>query len=164
MNDTLRHIIRFIWVMLLQALLFNNLHWLGIVHPYIYILFLICLPASLPRWAEMVIGAVTGMTMDVVCCSPGVHMAACVAVSYIRPLLLRRLVQEVERIETEIRSYTIGFPAFAVLSAILVAVHHSLVVILEAWNMHMLGWQLLTVLLSSALTLMLIFLFDRTKS
>ena len=163
MNNIVRHSLRFVWVILLQVLLFNNLHWLGIAHPYIYILFLLFLPASWPRWTEMLIGAFTGVIMDIACSSPGVHMSACVAIAYLRPLLLRRLVQEVERIDTEIRSYTIGLQPFVVLCAILIPLHHAMVVVLEAWNLHMFGWKVLSILLSSILTMVLVLLFDRTE-
>ena len=61
---------RLLLIFALQVLLFDHLHigsW-GLV--MMYILFLINLPARIPRWAEMIIGFMVGMMMDVwQCCS-----------------------------------------------------------------------------------------------
>ena len=58
---------RYIVVMLLQVLLFNQLQLWGICHPYIYILCLMMMPITLPLSVEMIIGAIAGLIMDVFC-------------------------------------------------------------------------------------------------
>jgi len=163
MNNILRHILRFVIFILLQWLLVNNLHWLGMVHPYIYILALIMLPTSLPRWAEMLIGAAVGLLMDLICTTAGVHMAATVAVAYFRPLLIARMVQDVQRISTQIGSASIGNWQYLTTMAVMIVLHHTLVFHLEAWSWQHVGWIILATLLSSLITFLTGFLYDRTQ-
>ena len=84
MSDWLKYISICILLLFLQVLLFDNLHWLGLVHPFIYIWAIILLPIELPRWAQMLIGATVGMVMDLFTHAPGIHMAGCVMIAYLR--------------------------------------------------------------------------------
>lgn len=163
MNNTLKHIIRLVFLLLIQGLLINNLHFLGIFHLYIYIFFLLFLPASLPRWVELLIGAMVGLVMDAMCSSAGVHLAACVAVSYFRPLMINRLVQDANRIVSQVCSATIGNGQFMTVAGIMILLHHTLVLLLEAWSIAHWGWLLMSILLSSLMTFVLVFLYDRTQ-
>jgi len=163
MNSLVRHIIRLLAFILLQWLLINNLHWLGAFHPYLYILPLIMLPASLPRWVEMLLGAIVGLIMDMICSTMGVHMAATIALAYCRPLLIARLVQDAQRIHSQLCAATIGDWQFLTLLGLLTLLHHTLVFLLEAWSLQHLGWLILTILLSSVLTFIIGFLYDRTQ-
>lgn len=163
MNNTLKHIIRLVVLLLLQGLLINNLHFLGIFHPYLYVLALIFLPASLPRWAELMIGAAVGLVMDTICSTAGVHMAACVAVAYFRPLLISRLVQDSKRIGSQVCSATLGDWQFMTLAGVMILLHHTLVLLLEAWSVEHWGWLLISISFSSLITFVLVFLYDRTQ-
>lgn len=163
MNSVLRHIIRCVAFILIQWLLINNLHWLGVFHPFIYILPLIFLPASLPRWAELLIGTTVGLLMDAICSSPGVHMAATVAITYFRPLLIGRLVQDAQRISTQLSSATMGDWQFFTLLSLMIVLHHTLVFLLEAWSVEHFLWLVLAILFSSVVTFLIGFLFDRTQ-
>jgi len=163
MNSAVRHIIRCLVFVLIQWLLVNNLHWLGIFHPFVYILPLIFLPASLPRWAEMLIGAVVGLLMDVISSTAGVHMAATVAVAYFRPLLIGRLVQDSQRISNQACATTMGDWQFFTLLSLMIVLHHTLVFLLEAWSLEHFFWLLFTILFSSLVTFFIGFLFDRTQ-
>jgi len=147
----------------IQGVIINNLHWLGAFHPYIYIIGLIMLPMSMPRWAEMLLGAAIGLCMDAICSTAGVHMAACVAVAYLRPLLISQMVQDAHRIGSQVCSATVGDRPFLLTLILMVLLHHSMVFLLEAWSFHHIFWWLLTTLLSSLVTIVLGFLYDRTQ-
>lgn len=155
-----RYILLAIAMMLLQLLLFNNLHFLGICHPFVYIIILLCLPMNLPRWGELLIGAGVGLIADMICSSPGIHMTACVLVSYLRPMLVSRMVQNAERLTDMVSGLTVGKNVFGVLVAILVPIHHLVVFALEYWSFSQLGWVLLATLLSSLLTIVIVLIFD----
>lgn len=156
----IRYILLAIVVMLLQLLLFNNLHFLGICHPFVYVIILLCLPMNLPRWAELLIGAGVGLMADMICSSPGVHMAASVLIAYIRPAIVSRMVQNAERITDMVSGNTVGKNIFWVLTGILVPIHHFVVFLLEYWSFSQFGWVLLATLLSSLLAVLIIFFLD----
>ena len=133
---------RLLLIFALQVLLFDHLHigsW-GLV--MMYILFLINLPARIPRWAEMIIGFMVGMMMDVWHASLGIHIAACVALTFVRPLLLNNTVQDVERIKDNLSSQNIGRAEYIKCAVILTVLHHFIVFSLETWNIQF-WWMVL---------------------
>jgi rod shape-determining protein MreD len=122
----------------------------------VYILLLLTLPTQLPRWAEMLIGMLVGLIMDVCNNSLGVHMAACISLCFWRPILLRKSSQDIERIKGEISSVNIGIMEYVKCALILVVMHHFMVFMLEAWSFHNWWMIILQTLLSSTLTLLII--------
>lgn len=158
----IKAILKLILLLLVQFLVFQNLHFMGICHPYIYILFLITMP-QLPRWAELLVGAAMGLLMDMICVSPGVHMAACVAMMFLRGILLQHFVQDVKRVTGEIGSLEIGRIEFIRLAIWTTLCHHALIFLLEAWGTTHFMWVLLTTLVSSAITFGVVFGFDTLR-
>lgn len=154
---------RLLLIFALQVLLFDHLHigsW-GLV--MMYILFLINLPARIPRWAEMIIGFMVGMMMDVWHASIGIHIAACVALTFVRPLLLNNTVQDVERIKDNLSSQNIGRAEYIKCAIILIVLHHFIVFSLETWNIQFWWMVLLQTLISSVMTLVIILGYEYLK-
>lgn len=154
---------RLLLIFALQVLLFDHLHigsW-GLV--MMYILFLINLPARIPRWAEMIIGFMVGMMMDVWHASLGIHIAACVALTFVRPLLLNNTVQDVERIKDNLSSQNIGRAEYIKCAIILIVLHHFIVFSLETWNIQFWWMVLLQTLISSVMTLVIILGYEYLK-
>lgn len=152
----LENSIRFILLMALQVLLINNLHFMGVVAPCIYILFLLALPAELPRWVQLLIGFVTGLLMDICCNSLGVHMMACTMVCYLRPFLIGRLVQEDERLSGTVNSRSLGYEVYIKYLVLLTLVHHFMVFTLEAFTLHTFWLTMLQFVCSSLLTIVML--------
>ena len=122
-------------MLFVQTTVFNNLHTLGVCHPFVYVLFLICLPV-MPRWAEQLFGFAMGVAMDCICSSPGIHTAACAMVSWLKPMLLARMV-----------------------SVLLTVLHHLTVFALDAWSWSQWWWVLLEVVVSGAVTIGVLFVY-----
>ena len=156
MNIWISNILRFAICILLQVLIINNLNVMGICTPLLYVYFLIALPPQLPRWAELLIGAATGLIIDIFCNSLGINMAACVLVSYLRPLLLSAMVQEKQRLTETINSKNIGMATYLRLIAIIIAAHHTVVIMLDSFTFHYFYLTLLNIILSSVITFLLI--------
>lgn len=159
----IREIGRLLLVLALQVLLFDHLHignW-GVV--MMYVLFLINLPVRIPRWAEMLIALTVGLIMDVWHSSLGIHIAACVALSFVRPLLLSKAVQDIERIKDNISIQTIGRIEYTKCAVILTVLHHFIVFSLETWNIQFWWIVLLQTLVSSIMTLCIILGYEYLK-
>ncbi len=163
MSDWLKYIGIFIMLLFLQVLLFDNLHWLGLVHPFIYIWAIILLPIELPRWLQMLIGATVGMVMDLFTHAPGIHMAGCVMIAYLRPLLVAGVVQDIDRLKGAVTSDTIGMGNWMRILAILVAVHHIIVFMLEAFTFAHFGFTLLQIILSGVFSYTLILMLEYVR-
>ena len=150
-------------VLLLQVLLFNHLQIAGWGFPMVYILILINLPAQMPKWVDMLIGFAIGWFMDMWSNSLGVNIAACVAISYLRPITLRHIMQDAERIKGEVRSSNIGMGEYIKCLVILTLIHHFAVFALETWNLAHWWITILQTLLSSIMTLIILIGYDRLR-
>ena len=86
--EWIKQIVQALVIVLLQVLLFDHLQIAGWGFPMVYVLILMNLPVQIPRWLEMFIGAAVGLIFDIWSSSLGVNMAACIAFSFLRPILL----------------------------------------------------------------------------
>ena len=154
---------RYVVVMLLQVLLFDQLQLWGICHPYIYILCLLMMPITLPHNVDMLIGALVGLVMDVFCNSLGVHTAACILVMFIRPYLIGALVNDKDRLTEQISLRSIGMEAILRYVVIMVIIHHLMVFALAAWSWSHIGFVLLETLVSSLVTILIIIGYNILK-
>ena len=84
-----KYAVMFISLVLVQVLIFNQVQFSGFFNPYVYILFIILLPLSTPRYAVLILAFLLGLTIDIFSNSLGVHSAATVFAAYIRPLIIR---------------------------------------------------------------------------
>ncbi len=154
---------RYVVVMLLQVLLFDQLQLWGACHPYIYILCLLMMPITLPHNVDMLIGALVGLVMDVFCNSLGVHTAACILVMFIRPYLIGALVNDKDRLNEQISLRSIGMEAILRYVVIMVIIHHLMVFTLAAWSWAHIGFVLLETLVSSLVTILIIIGYNILK-
>lgn len=84
------HVFRFIFLVVLQALVVNNIDVAnGWVLPFIYPFALLMLPTQSARWLTMVLGFILGFLMDSFTHTWGIHTGACVLVGYLQPVVLR---------------------------------------------------------------------------
>lgn len=154
--DWTKQIGRYILVMILQVLLFDQLQLLGVCHPYIYVLCLLMMPITLSHSADMIIGAIAGLLMDIFCNSMGVHTAACIFIMFIRPYLIGAIVNDKDRLNEQISLRSLGMEALLRYVVILVVIHHLIVFMLAAWNWAHIGFVLVETLVSSLVTISII--------
>ena len=147
---------RYLLIMVLQVLLFDQLQLWGACHPYIYVLCLLMMPITLPHSADMLIGAFAGFIMDIFCNSLGVHMAACILLMYIRPYLIGAIVNDKDRLNEQISLHAIGMEALLKYTVIMVLIHHLTVFSLAAWSWSHIGFVLLETIVSSTITILLV--------
>ena len=154
--DWTKQIGRYIIVMILQVLLFDQLQLLGACHPYIYVLCLLMMPITVPHSLSMLLGAAAGIIMDIFCNSLGVHTAACILVMFIRPYLIGAIVSDKDRLNEQINLHTIGMEALVKYVVIMVLIHHLTIFLLAAWSWHHIGFLALDTIVSSTVTILII--------
>lgn len=147
---------RYMLIMVLQVLLFDQLQLWGACHPYVYVLCLLMMPITLPHSVDMLIGAFAGFIMDIFCNSLGVHMAACILLMYIRPYLIGVIVNDKDRLNEQISLHSIGMEALLKYTVIMVLIHHLTVFSLAAWSWSHMGFVLLETIVSSTITILLV--------
>lgn len=154
---------RYILVMVLQVLLFDQLQLWGACHPYIYLLCLLMMPITLPPIADMLIGGIIGLIMDMFCNSLGVHTASCILIMFLRPYLLGVILNDKDRLNEQVSLRSIGMEAFIKYVVIMVVVHHLTVFSLAAWSWYHIGFVLLETVVSSVITIFAIIGYNILK-
>jgi len=88
-NRPARHIIRFVFLVLLQVLILNNINFMGLINPYPYIWFILLLPIDLSKWKTLIYSFFIGLAIDIFEDTGGMHAAASLVVGFFRGTMLR---------------------------------------------------------------------------
>src|SRR6478736_6499264 len=95
MSSLVKNIIRFIFFILIQVFILNQVPPLhNLVTPYIYFLFILWLPFRMGRRAVMVLALALGFSLDCFTKTYGLHAASCVLIAYLRPFLINLLISQ----------------------------------------------------------------------
>ena len=134
MSDLVRNIIRFAIFILVQVYLLNQIPFLHrFIAPYLYYLFILWLPFGISRMGLLLVGFITGMTLDYFTNSPGLHAAACVLIAYMRPFVINVFAPK----DAPGFSYrepsprAMGWTAYLIYVFVLTLLHHTYLVLLE---------------------------------
>jgi hypothetical protein len=134
MSDLLKNIIRFVLFIGLQVFVLNNIPPLHrFIIPVIYYLFILWLPFSVSRFWLLVLGFITGLSIDYFTITPGLHAAACVLIAYARPFIVNLLIPKdsSEFNYREPSARAMGWAPFSVYVFILTFLHHGYLIFLE---------------------------------
>lgn len=162
LNEILKNIGRFIVLILVQALIIDNIS-LGpmssYINPFLFIMFLLILPFEIPHWLLLLIGLVTGLTMDMFTNTQGMHASACVTLCFARPYILT-MIQPREGYEfgSQPTMRSMGFSWFVIYASLLILIHHLWLFTVEIFRFSDFHITLLKVLLSGSCSLILIVL------
>ena len=158
MIGLLSYSVQFIVLVALQVLILNNVELAGYMNPYLYLIFLLILPANLNRVVLLIIGFVLGYTIDIFENSGGLHASATLMLAFIRPALFRLVAGpgsvEIDRMNIK----TLGVSRFMMLAAIAVFAHHFWLFLLEAFGFRDFLQVIKRTFLSGLFTLLLVYL------
>ena len=76
-NNLLRGFIYFVVFVLIQVLVLNNIHFLRIATPFLYLYFIIKMPVGSSRTQVVFFSFIAGVVIDTFSNTPGMHAAAC---------------------------------------------------------------------------------------
>src|SRR5688500_8525802 len=159
MSSLVKNIVRFIFFILVQVFVLNQIPPLHhLVNPYIYFLFILWLPFKMGRRNLMLVALVLGLCLDFFSKTPGLHAAPCVLIAYLRPFVINLLITregaETNYEEPSFRS--MGFAPYFTYAAILTFLHHAFLFLLEALQFAGLFYFILKTLLSVAISLLIL--------
>ena len=129
------------------------------ISPSLYFLFILWLPFVVsPRWL-LVIGFMTGLTLDYFTQTPGLHAAACVLIAYVRPFLIAVLTprDSGDFNYREPSPQSLLWAPYFIYVLILTLLHHAWLVMLEWMSFGSFSDFLLKLIASTAISLLLIF-------
>ena len=150
--------IMFISLILAQVLILNQVRFIGFVNPYIYILFIVLLPLSTPRYILLILSFFIGLVVDVFLNSLGVHAAASVLIAYLRPYIIRVISNREDDRSDYPGLYQNTFGWFVLYVTIMVLLHHLLLFYLEVFSFSRFFVTLGRALISSLFSIFIIVL------
>lgn len=158
---TIQNIIRFIFVVLFQVLILNNIHLYGFINPYFYIYFILLLPFETPGWLLLMLAFLTGLAVDIFSNTPGLNAAASVIMGFARPFVIRSVSSGNEflpGVHPSLKSQ--GLKWFMYYSVVLVVIHHTALFYLDVLRFSEFFQTMFRVILSSMFTILLIFISE----
>lgn len=152
----IHNIIRLFLLLLVQIFILNNIHFLGFVNPYIYILAIMMWPVRFDRKTAMLLALGIGLVIDSFNNTPGIHTAAALLAAYLRNPVINLFVdiEEGNNPTPSIRSF--GIAKFINYAVVIIFVHHFTLFFLEAFSFEHFGLTLLRIVINSLVTLTII--------
>jgi len=164
-NQFLKHFIRFVVLMILQVVIFDNIRFLGYINPLLYIWFILGLPSNINRSLLLILAFITGTILDIFSNTPGMYAFATVFVAYLRAPLLKLVASRDDlSLSYEPSLKSLSFPVFLKYAAVLIVLLHLLLFSLEAFSFVNYELVLLKTIINSSLTLLLVLSLQKTKT
>ena len=168
-NTVFKNIIRFVLLVLIQALIIKNFELGRFMNPFIYVLYILILPFETPKWLLLISAFLLGISVDLFYDTAGMHAAASVWMAYVRPGVLRLFApREGYENSTQPTIQYFGVPWFLSYAGTLILLHHALLFYIEIFRFNEFFSTLFRVIVSAGGSLLLVvvsqFLFHRNKN
>lgn len=169
MANIIKSLVRFCILIGIQVLLLNRINLVWWVapsgfppfSPHIYQLFILLLPFETPVWILLLLGFVTGLSIDSFMNTAGIHAFATVLMAYLRTNILTALMPRNlgEYAGTEPSIKLMGAVPFMSYSLILLFIHHLSYYLLLNWSFTNFGRQLLQVGAGTVTSLLFVIIY-----
>lgn len=155
MNKSVRLLLWFIVLMFIQTFVLDPL-LLGIAFtPFIYVLILMLLPNNWASWIVLLMGFFTGICVDFLFFSGGVHTAACLIACFTRNLFIRFSFRDTLSPE-ELKIKHESFGQLMRYVTVMVLVHHFFMLAFIVANSNKIEWFLYAWAINSLITILFI--------
>lgn len=150
----------FALLILLQVYIFNEIHIMGVITPLVYIYFILKLPTGMNRNAVLLLSFLSGFIIDSFEYTYGLHTLATTTIGFLRFYGLK-IFSPRDMPDSYIpSSTTIGIGYYLRYIFSLVMIHHALFFSIETFSIVDFPFLLLKIFGSTALTVVIIFIFD----
>jgi len=157
-NRGIKYILMFIVLVVVQVLILNQIQFSGYINPYIYVLFIMLLPLSTPRYAILLLAFIIGLTIDIFSNTLGMHSFASVFIAYVRPGVIRIITNREEDMSDYPGLANNGMTWFLGYTTIMVFIHHTVLFYIEVFTLHNFLTTLYRTILSSIFSIFVIVL------
>lgn len=162
-KEILSYTISFLFFILLQVMILNNISILGYFTPFLYIYFILKLPTSLSANWVITLAFAMGLIIDIFTNTPGLNALATVIPAAVRGPLLNAVSHRDEMSGTIPSVHSLGMGAFLRYALIIVLLHNVLIYTIEAFTFFYFFSLLLKIGGSTLLTMILIFGLESLK-
>lgn len=159
----IQQLLRFLFLVLIQVLVLNEIAFHGFLNPYLYIAFILLFPPQASGIQLMLIGFGLGLSIDIFENSMGLHAAAGTFLGYLRPWLIRLFADRQEIKNENYSLQEMRRASFFIYLLVGIFAHHTVLFALENFSVKNLSSVFLRSLYSSGFTFVFIFLYYLLK-
>jgi len=166
MNKLVYYIGQFLFVMLFQTLVLNDMtindsiSFLGIPSfiPLLFPVLILLLPIRVNYYVMMLYALLIGIVLDIFSNTPGMHASSLVLLAFLRPRLLRLFFQQDEKKLGWARPtmYRLGFMPFLFYICFSIVIHHLFYFLLQEWSLSNILYTLYKTIVSGILSVLMI--------
>ena len=162
MKYTIEFLFWFVGLVLFQVLLLNHIQIAGVINPFLYIYFIIALPIHTNRISLIFTGFFLGLLIDAFSNTWGIHAMATTLIAFLRPYIFSIVStqEELDKVMPRFRTMGVNYVKYIVM---IVFLHHLSLFLLEAFSFEYFGIVLLKTLVSSLITIVLIFTLEKVR-
>jgi len=158
MNKTIRLILLFVLLLILQVFVLNNINFLGYINPYLYIAFVFYFPIKNNRFSILLWSFLLGILVDFFSDSGGIHALAITTIAYLRLFFIRMFFKKLpsDYIFFDLQTEAFGKVFNYIIT--LTVIHHFILFAFTNFSFQNFSNVLINTLFSSIFTLILFFL------
>lgn len=150
-------ILGFILAVGLQVFVLNNLEVNGLINPFYYLIFILLLPFETSKAFLIILGFITGITVDIFSQTIGLHAGASVLMAFLRPFVLDMILpRENMEAQTSPSLRILGFQDFLKYIFLLVFIHHTFLFVAEVFRFNDFIFTLLRIFISTVFSVIMI--------
>lgn len=164
MTRFVNHLLWFVGLVALQVFVLDNVHFLGVFLPLIYIYAILRLPSDMSPNIVILLSFLLGLSVDILSNTPGMHASATTLIGFLRYPVLRLFVSKEDLGNKNASENSLGAGAYWKYAVLLVLIHHTVLFMLESLSFS--NWQLLLtkIPVCSLLTLTFILVIEHINS
>ncbi len=155
-SDTLKYGLLLLLLPILQVGVFNNVHFLGYINPYFYIIFVFIFPFNKDKTTLLIGSFLLGLFIDILTNDGGIHTFSIVFISYIRLIILQIISSKSDSEIEQLNVRNIPFSTLILWISILTFIHHFFIFSLEQFSFTHFDNLLLKTFLTSSFSIVLI--------
>ena len=158
---------QFLWfvvMLVVQALLLNNIHLFGCSTPLLYVYVILMARRDFPRWGLLLFGFLLGLGVDMFSNTPGVGACSMTLLAFVQPMLMKLFLPRDSADDFQPGIPSLGLMKFVYFSFISIFLYSLVFFTLEMFNFF--NWTLcaLSVGGSTLLTLLLVIVIDNLRN
>ncbi len=153
-RDILIRTRNFAILVLIQALIFNQIHLFGYATAHIYLVFLLKLPRFTSRNEMLIWAFLFGLVVDIFGNTPGINTCAATAMAFVRNNLLDAFTQKGSADDFIPSVHTLGWSGYTTYSLLNLLIFYTALYMLELFTIQYPVTLFISVLSSTALTML----------
>lgn len=146
-----------------QVIFLNNIRVFNYFIPFIYLYPIFKLTVRTPSWITILLGAVTGLILDMFMNTPGLNMAAATFVCYLRmPIIRLMFTDEMEKEEEDFSPsfYSVKGYKYLLYTLVLCFLHIATLLLIEAFSLSLYEQTIPYILCSTLISVPLMMILD----